>query len=220
MKKLSVILQSLLDEEGISANELARYVGVPQPVIHRILKDKTNNPSVLTLSPIAKYFSISISQLIGDAPLPKNKSADFEGLQESKNIPIISWCCIKDWIQNKSQASILNFISIEKNVSTDTFALKMSDFNSNITDPRFHQDSIIIVEPNIALKNRDYVIVCGKKEKASGCQCLIRQLLIDGSDQYLKPLNAETETKKIGVDEKIIGVIIEARHNYVELDER
>lgn len=218
MKKLSDILSVLLDKEGISVNELSRQVGVPQPVIHRILKNKTTNPSINTLSPIAKYFSVSINQLIGDAPLLQDKSSACVGYPEIKNVPIIRWCEITNWVQNQDQAAILNFISVDKNISTNSFALKMCECNSHITDPRFHENSIIIVEPNIEYRNRDYVIICGKKE--SNAVCLIRQILIDGTDKYLKPLNLEGETKKLGLNEKIIGVVIEARHNYVELDER
>lgn len=67
--KLATILKELLQKNKISESELARKTGVCQPVIHRMASGETDNPKIKTLLPIARYFDISIDELIGDKPL-------------------------------------------------------------------------------------------------------------------------------------------------------
>lgn len=243
MNKLSHTLKILIDNANISANELANQIGVRQPIIHRILNSKTTNPSVNTLSPIANYFSISISQLIGDTPLPQFNNVNSLCSLALKQVPVIHWNNIAKWLKNKDQTAITNFVAIEKNISDRAFALKMHECGSNVADPRFYENSIIIIEPNIDCRNKDYVIVSASQSsfparrqgtvssddlnkarnlntKSAQNSYVIRQLLIDGNNKYLKPLNLENATKEIGTNEKIIGTVIEARHNLVELDKR
>ena len=60
--------------ERLSSSALARKTGVHATNIKRIRNNEQANPTVTTLLPLARYFSISLSQLIGDEVLP-SKSA-------------------------------------------------------------------------------------------------------------------------------------------------
>lgn len=73
MSKLAQILKLLMAEQGLSESELARRTGIGQPVVHRMASGETDNPKVATLSPVANYFALSISQLIGDEALPSDR---------------------------------------------------------------------------------------------------------------------------------------------------
>lgn len=68
---LADLMEADLDAQGrpISANELARRTGVPQPTITRILKGESQDPDTATLAPLARYYSITVSQLRGEEPL-------------------------------------------------------------------------------------------------------------------------------------------------------
>src|SRR5439155_6774459 len=84
---------------GINESELARRTGIGQPVVHRICSGETDNPKVATLSPIANFFAISISQLIGDEPLstdriPGTFNPDAQGWRQ---IPLLDWEQIIAW---------------------------------------------------------------------------------------------------------------------------
>ena len=54
MNNLSENLRTLMWKFELSESELARRVGISQPVIHRIAKGITTNPNVETLRPIVK----------------------------------------------------------------------------------------------------------------------------------------------------------------------
>lgn len=68
-KKLADVLSHLMHIKGINSAELARLIGIGQPVIYRLMTGVTANPQVFTLKPIADYFHISIDQLLGYSPL-------------------------------------------------------------------------------------------------------------------------------------------------------
>jgi transcriptional regulator with XRE-family HTH domain len=53
----------------MSANQLADACGIPQTTISRLIKGTIAAPNIDTLAKLADYFSISVSQLIGESPL-------------------------------------------------------------------------------------------------------------------------------------------------------
>src|SRR3990167_1621898 len=129
MKYLRHILRNLMDELSLSESELSRRTQVGQPVIHRILSGETDNPRVATLSLIANYFSVSISQLIGDAPLPENRIPGTHNpyLSAWNQVPLLTWEQAIDWPQQKQHVQEPKMIATEIAVSPDAFALKIKD---------------------------------------------------------------------------------------------
>lgn len=85
MENLSSILSHLMSEKGIKSAELARKTGVGQPVIYRLMTGTTDNPQILTLKPIADFFGVSLDQLLGLAPLVKQKTLDGTSLHTLNN---------------------------------------------------------------------------------------------------------------------------------------
>ncbi len=73
MPTVSEILTKLMATQGLTDNELAERVGLPQPTISRIRNGDSRDPRDSTLRPIAEYFSLTVSQLRGDVPLPADR---------------------------------------------------------------------------------------------------------------------------------------------------
>lgn len=63
-------LERLMKQHNVSLKQLAQEVGVPAANISRLKNDSSSNPTLSTLIPIAKFFDVSVSELIGE--LPKN----------------------------------------------------------------------------------------------------------------------------------------------------
>lgn len=74
MASLSANLKVLMSLSKINASELARRTGIAQPIIHRLSTGQNTNPKLATIKPIARYFSVTVSQLIGEDPLPNEKA--------------------------------------------------------------------------------------------------------------------------------------------------
>lgn len=85
MQQLSSTLKQLMAEKGIKSAELARKIGIGQPVIHRLMSGVTDNPQVHTLQPIAQYFGVTIDQLLGRASVERHHVLDDKSIHAINN---------------------------------------------------------------------------------------------------------------------------------------
>lgn len=65
-------LKLLLFRHGLTEAELAKKTGVSKANISRLINQNNCNPTLNTLAPLAQYFEISVSQLIGEIPVEGN----------------------------------------------------------------------------------------------------------------------------------------------------
>lgn len=83
-------------------------------------------------------------------------------------------------------------------VKRHTFALRVS---GDSMEPDFKEGSILIVEPEMEAQPGDFVIAKNGEEETT-----FKQLVRDGSDWYLKPLNPRYPVKALGRSQ-ILGVV-------------
>jgi SOS-response transcriptional repressor LexA len=83
-------------------------------------------------------------------------------------------------------------------VKRHTFALRVA---GDSMEPMFTEGMVLIVEPEIEAQPGDYVIA-----KNSDNGTTFKQLVKDGADWYLKPLNERYPIKPLGKN-KIVGVV-------------
>ena len=83
-------------------------------------------------------------------------------------------------------------------VRQHTFALRVI---GDSMEPKFQEGTILIVEPEMDANPGDYVIV-----KNGNDETTFKQLIKDGADWYLKPLNERYPIKPLGAS-NIIGVV-------------
>ena len=90
-----------------------------------------NDPRLSTLRPLAKFFEISIEELIGDKPLNaklKDKGYSFDNRQTLLQVPIIHWEQVKNAKEIVSQLNFDkwdNWMVISKLMSDDAYALQI-----------------------------------------------------------------------------------------------
>jgi SOS-response transcriptional repressor LexA len=89
------------------------------------------------------------------------------------------------------------------NCGPGTFALKVQ---GESMEPRYHDGDIIFVDPDKSAVHGSYVIVRLENEQ----EATFKQLAIDGSRRYLKPLNTRYPVIEITTEAKIVGVVIAA----------
>lgn len=211
MSELCNILKAMMESVDITVTELARQTGVGQPVIHRMASGETDNPKVGSLSPIAKFFNINISQLIGDDPLPPElMSGSYNPLYRHwSKVPLLSWEQAICWPEEFTSTEIQSYISTESNVSEKAFAVKMED---NTMFPRYPKGTTLIIEPSIEIKDKDFALIhVTGEDKAQ-----FKQALLDGHELYLKPLNSDFEIKKIDAGRRVLGIMVQSLTEYYQ----
>lgn len=67
--KMIGIIDAFLKRTGKSYTDLGRESGVGQPMISRLKKGDTENPTIKSLSQLANYMGMTVSELIGETPV-------------------------------------------------------------------------------------------------------------------------------------------------------
>lgn len=117
-------------------------------------------------------------------------------------VPLISLIAAGNWseaIDNLSPGEGER-IEVSVPVRTNTFALRVT---GDSMEPDFPSGIIIVVEPDLDPRPGDYVIA------KNGDDATFKQLVKDGPDLYLKPINPRYPIKPLG-EARIIGVVREA----------
>jgi SOS-response transcriptional repressor LexA len=199
---ISNTLKLLMFQKDIKTTQLAREINMPQQTLQRIVSGATPHPHPNTLKPLAEYFSISIEQLKGEAPIPSlRKSSVF-------TVPFISW---SDAIHPNEIANSKNQIAYTNaKVGPRAFALRVKD---SAMEPFFTSGVTLIIDPDLAVQDRCYVIAHLKGQT----EATFRQLLIDLENQYLKALSpdfSQFPMIKLSAEDHICGVLVQTQQDF------
>ena len=130
-----------------------------------------------------------------------------------KSIPIISWKKLDNWIEAIKIAN-KKIVTIG-NLSKKSFALVLPDSSM---EPFFPRGTLLIFDPEETPKDRSYILV--KLEEND--LFIFRQLIIDGDDHYLKPLNPDLSMFKMRFldnKDKILACLVESRNKFLPEDQ-
>lgn len=125
------------------------------------------------------------------------------------SVPLVSWVQAGDFseaIDLYQPGHAEEWIDTTVAIKQHTFALRV--FNDSM-EPDFPPGTILIVEPEMDALPGDYVIAKNGDNEAT-----FKQLIRDGSDLYLKPLNPRYPMKKVDDKVRIIGVVRSAERKF------
>lgn len=200
-EKLSKNLNLLMAEARLNAEELSRRIGLPASTIKKIRNNNDSNPTLSTLSPLAKYFSLTISQLVGDEPFPESRTKGSYKIDPVtlNHIPLIAWHEAILWptIHDPSRSTI----TTEHKYSKNAYALLVEEDNwENLA-----KNTALLVEPALEVEHRDFIIVHKSGQKIP----TLKQALFDEGQMYLKPVTQGYNIAVFTPEHKILGVIVE-----------
>lgn len=204
----------LMEHCEIDATELARETGLPTSTISRLRSNTTEfSPNISSLLPIARYFQVTVSQLIGEEALPQDICGAFKpNLVKKRFVPLLKNENLHEFIAN-SKVITQSFLEVDLLVSNKAFACLTQ---GSAMEPQFPDNTLLIIDPELVAINLDYVLVISKEKNI----LLFRQLITDGEDCYIRTLNPIfNEFLKMNKDShKIVGVIVQSRQNFKQLE--
>jgi len=204
----------LMSHCKIDATELARETGLPASTISRLRSNISDfSPNMSSLIPIARYFEVTMSQLIGEEKLPENTCGSFDANMAKKHlVPLLNYDNIFDYAV-KGKTDHEDFVEVNLHISNNAFACFVQ---GSAMEPKFSDKTLLIVDQDIVPNNSDYVFAISLKTNA----IFFRQLLTDGNDLYLKSLNPIfNDLMKINTEtHKIIGPVVQARQNFKSME--
>lgn len=225
MATLSINMKTLMSSAQINASELARRTGIAQPIIHRLSTGQNVNPKLATIKPIARYFMVTVSQLIGEEPLPadagdgETRSGDATPIRVStqhkgwNQVPLITWEDALVWPERLTEyknSIECEYVPTDANVSNVAYSLRVQGSNM---EPLFPEGTKIIIEPNRQPQDRDFVVV----RMNGSAEAQIKQIVIQGEQRFLKsivPAAGTHEQNLLGENDKFLGVMAQAKVDF------
>ncbi len=209
---ISQVLKIVMFKKDINTSQLARDINLPQQTLQRIVSGVSPRPHSKTLQTIADFFEITLEQLKGKQPLPQSlldMGLPIIATQaKAKEIPIVLWDAISNYSDAPKTYTASEYIYAEATLPDTTFAVILPDTSM---EPFFQKNSVIILDAGKTIKDRCFVLA----KIAETNTYLFRQLLVDGDQQYLKPINPDFNAfamRLLKVEDKILGVMLESRH--------
>lgn len=205
--------RTLRENGHLNQTAAAKFLHTNQPTVRRWLNGATpDHESVMLLS---NRLNLTPSQIRGEMPIDgiDDNSENSKGILPelivniTQRIPLISEVQAGAWMEavdNYHVGDGEEWIVTTSNVGARAFALKVtgdSMCNPNGT-PSIPEGSIVIIDPEATPTNGKIVVA---KLPATN-EAMLKKLIIDGPNKYLKPLNPEYRTIPINEDCLIIGV--------------
>lgn len=208
-EKLKKNLIALMSDVHLSAEELSRRIGLPASTIKKIRSRSDTNPTLSTLIPIAQYFSLSVSQLIGDEPFPaaRIKGTYKPNTQILSQLPLISWEDAITWPEQNIQ--IISTVTTECIYDQNAYALLIEEDNFE----NLAKGTVLLIDPKLKPAHRDFIIVYKLGQQAP----TLKQALFDDGEIYLKPLISGYKMSLLTSEYKCLGIVIEYKKHLREM---
>lgn len=184
----------------LSETEFAHALGVSRSAVQQWERVGGTAPKRSRQSQVATVLGISLAELLtGDSALTA-------GAAVRTKVPLV------DDVEAGGYGAVDNFaddqdfemVRVSCPVKRYTYALRVygDSMTSDCVDS-FPEGSIIIVEPEMEALPGDYVVTLNAKNETT-----FKQLIRDGGEFFLKPLNTRYPIRPLGTA-KVIGVVRE-----------
>ena len=185
---------------GMSEQQFADAVGVSRGAVQQWEKPGGTVPRRINQPQVAKILGISVAELLSGGTNVGGR------LMVRAEVPLVSEVEAGNYtvIDNFRPKGRFDTVPVSIEVRRHTYALRVHG-DSMVCDAgdSFPEGSIIVIEPEMTASPGDYVIALNAQNETT-----FKQLVRDGGELFLKPLNTRYPIKALG-RAKIIGVVRE-----------
>lgn len=198
---------AMLLADNMSQSELARQSNVKQQSIQYLIDKGKGSSHTATFARILRVRPEWLAK--GTGPMREEESSNVSpGPPIRGKVPLISWVQAGKWkeaIDLYAPGDAEVWIETTVPIKEHTFVLRVE---GDSMEPDFPAGTLLVVEPDLDPQPGDYVIA------KNGDEATFKQLVKDGADWYLKPLNERYPIKPLESPCKIIGVVREAARRF------
>lgn len=184
-------VKKLRKEHGLTQAELAKRVGVKAPSVTQWETGKTSL-SGESLLKVAKILGVSPDYILHGGKLTRSNITT--GPEIKGKFPLISWVAAGTWHEitevHPSEASLF---PCPVNCSERTFVLRVQGISM---EPLFRDGDLIFIDPEAEWRHGSYVVARLDDQN----EATFKQLIIEGGQKYLKPLNKDWPEKIIPIN--------------------
>lgn len=195
---------------GLTQLDLAKAAHVSRAAVAQWESDETKHIRPENLFRIAPLLGCSAQWLATGKEATENSNT-IPGPDLRPPVPLISWVQAGNWTECTEPyppGVADEWVSPSTRVSACAFALTV---RGDSMEPRFTEGDTIIVDPELDARHGDFVIV----RLDDAAEATFKQLVIDGAQRFLKPLNARYPVVEINGNATIVGIVVEKRQVFL-----
>ena len=184
----------------MSEQQFADAVGVSRGAVQQWEKPGGTAPKRSNQPLVAKVLGLTVAELVSGVANVGH------GAEMRAEVPVLSEGDVAKLarVDNFKPDQRFETVPVSVPVKRHTYALRVhGDTMVSETGDSFPEGSLVVVEPEMESLPGDYVIVLNESNQPT-----FKQLVRDGGDLYLKPLNSRYPIKPLGKS-KVIGVVRE-----------
>lgn len=196
-----------LKEAGVSEAAFRARLGIAYTTWRDIINGKTEQPRQLVA--IADGLRVRAQWLSkGILPMREPTGDVSSGPVIRSTVPLISWVQAGPYASamDPEDVSACERIETTARVGIRGFALRVE---STSMSPEFPPGTVIIVDPDLDPRAGDYVIVANGAAEAT-----FKQLVRDGADWLLRPINPQFPVQPLPEHYRIVGVVVASERRY------
>ena len=186
---------------------LAAACGLAESTVYGLLNGDMKSTTKLHL--IARNLNVRPEWLETGAPPMRDKQPEVSyGPVIRSTVPLISWVQAGPFTlaADPEDVSACPRVETTARVGARGFALRVE---STSMTPEFQPGTVIIVDPDLEPRAGDYVIVANGAAEAT-----FKQLVKDGGDWLLRPLNPQFPVQPLPEHYRIVGVVVASERRY------
>lgn len=179
-------IKALMQRHDLTIEMLAQELGLSVSTINRLLMGSKSDPKLSTLRPIAKFFGVSIDELVGERPINLKPGDDADGFDIKYaliQVPIIHWEQVKGaetLVPTLSFELWSNWVAITDDIGQHSYALVIKQ--SSLPAP-FYFKTTIVIDPTRKPRDGDYALVLHKENP------LLCRFILNGIEKCYESLH-------------------------------
>jgi len=209
MKTLGERIKFHRKQRKLTQAGLGRLAGLDQTVISKIecgeIQETAKTPQIAQALGVDALY-LATGKTSDERMSELLKGASLSAGPQLGRVPLISMVAAGNWSENVDNYVAGypdDWIVTTIQVKQHTYALIVE---GDSMEPKFPNGATIIVEPEEEARNGSYVIV-----RQNSTETTFKQLIIDGGQYFLKPLNARYPIMAMRDDAVICGIVKEIR---------
>ncbi|MBF0628218.1 MAG: LexA family transcriptional regulator [Magnetococcales bacterium] len=218
-KTFSERIQTARKFAGLTQKQLADRVSISQTAVHKLEcgRSRSSRRAVaiaLTCGVDPIWLDTGRGEMsLGGPPDNDKNTKGAEGYRTPviARIPLISWEEAKAYTPETAEShhpeNVKSWIPVAPKTSTTAYALQVSD---DSMEPEFKEGEMIIVDPTMQAEHNRFVVA----RSADDSRVSLKQLIVHGSRQYMKPLNSRYPLIEVQGELIISGVVTAKYKDY------
>ncbi|MBF0309203.1 MAG: LexA family transcriptional regulator [Magnetococcales bacterium] len=218
--KLSQRIKLAREYANLTQKELAEKVGISQTAVHKLECGRSRSSRrTVAIAIVCKVSPVWLETGKGDMAMSAYDSAilmraQAEGVAEEEEeyrdgipitqLPLIKWDAVEDWTDRPEESpaqTAKEWISVAPKITHKMYALEVQ---GDSMEPEFSEGDTIIVDPSTQVSNNRFVVARLPNSK----QATFKQLILDGTHRFLKPLNSRYPIQDMPEAATVCGVVI------------